>query len=130
MRPSELLRIAGDAEPWDAETARRERAIAQQLLTRHDGHGRTQLERENCAACVLHGYEPRGGFDDDIRVKKVGPNYAGWLRVWVQACGYIPSKFNAGVKYELATNDNQAYMDALKRDIVTFCKREGTEVAA
>lgn len=58
-----------------------QRLIALRLLAQHDHNmsDRARLTRENCGACCLNGYHPRGEKHDGR------PNYAGWLRVYIQA---------------------------------------------
>jgi hypothetical protein len=97
------------------ETKRlQEHLIARQLLTRHDHPTwtRDQLTRENCGACVLNGYHPKGEPRTDI-------NYAGWARVYVQAGKTIPSNLFMAFLAELAS-DNRAYANALLGDIEYF----------
>lgn len=81
------------------------------LLTRHDhNRGESSPEaRENCGACTLNGYHPKGERRDFI-------NYAGWARVYVQAGRRIPKGLQFHFLAELAS-DNRAYADALKQDI-------------
>jgi hypothetical protein len=107
------------------ENDKREQRIAWQLLARHDHNAsdRDPMTRENCGACVLNGYISR----DDRRngaKNSDGPNYAGWARVYVQAGTRIPRKWHKAFEAELAS-DNQAYSDALRRDIHIFGVRFG-----
>lgn len=115
--------------PWDEETAKRERNIAHALLSRHDHDwtfcGRTRAEkredenltRSNCGACVLNGYQDR---DDDEHKPADGPNYAGWARVFVEAGRSIPATWAEAFVREFTDNDNERYVEALKRDVATF----------
>lgn len=121
-----MLIWAEGAKPWDAKEANQLRLTAQRLLRCDYPHGNAVLEKENCGACVLHGYQSPSMKKDiklGLRPKedKYTPNYSGWMRVFVQAYGNIPLKYHKGFMYEIEHNDNQAYLDALKRDIVTFC---------
>ncbi len=114
-----LNHLIKDAQPWDAATARREALIARQLVNMH-GHAfpADELTRENCGACML-----KEGLTQLIHQRKHAerPNYAGWARAYVQAGVYVP--WSALVR-EIVGNDNAAYVDALKRDIVTYGLRE------
>lgn len=96
------------------ETKEQLRAIAIQCLARHDHplYVRDQLTRENCGACVLNGYHPKGEARTDI-------NYAGWARVYIEAGKPIPSNLFMAFLAELAS-DNRAYADALLQDIEDF----------
>lgn len=128
-----------DAEPWPADgsesfgetpAAMVRRATA--MLTEH-GHAwrfstreDRELTRSNCGACALSGY---GLTDRDIR--RCGPDYAGWARVYVQAGRPVPIGWSAPLWRELAgagridpdgqTGDaNDRYGNALRRDVATF----------
>lgn len=96
------------------------RLTALQCLNRHD-HPRyitDQLTRENCGACVLNGYHPRGEPRTDI-------NYAGWARIYIEAGKAIPANLFMAFLAELAS-DNRAYANALLDDILHFgIKAEG-----
>jgi len=85
--------------------------IAWQLFSRHDHnrHETSQEVRENCGACTLAGYHPKGERRDFI-------NYAGWARVYIQAGRFIPKNIRFAFLAELASS-NRAYADALKQDI-------------
>lgn len=98
----------------------RERRIALSLLARHDHNisDKSPLTRENCGACVLNGYISRDDRQNGARDSD-GPNYAGWARIYVQAGRHIPAKWHKAFDAELAS-DNQAYSDALRRDIYIF----------
>jgi hypothetical protein len=76
-------------------------------------------ERENCAGCVLRGYTPRGGWGDDINVRRDGPNYAGWARVYVESQTAIPARWRDAFERELHS-DNEAYAAALALSVATF----------
>ena len=90
------------------------RLIALQCLNRHDHSGRAtdQLTRENCGACTLNGYHPKGERRDFI-------NYAGWARLYIQAGKRIPKGLQFAFLAELAS-ENRSYADALKQDILEF----------
>lgn len=110
-------------EPWDTETADRERAIARQLIAGDEWHrrghsGQAVWERMSCGTCALLGYEPRGGWDDGYSVKRDGPNYAGWQRAYVQAGRRIPAKWR--VAFSREEPDYAPYWECLGRDLVTF----------
>jgi hypothetical protein len=87
---------------------------ARAQFTRHDHPitDQSPLTRENCGACVLAGYTPKGERRDYI-------NYAGWARVYIQAGRFIPARLEYSFLAELA-NKNRAYADALKQDIKDF----------
>jgi len=86
------------------------RLIALRCLTHHDHTGKADsLTRENCDACVLNGYHPKGERKDFI-------NYAGWARLYIQAGKVIPSNLQFAFLAELASS-NRAYAEALKQDI-------------
>lgn len=91
-----------------------QRLTAIQCLTRHD-HDRNDnspLTRENCGACILNGYHPKGQKRNFI-------NYAGWARIYIEAGKYIPKNLHYHFLAELAS-DNQAYAEALKQDIKDY----------
>ena len=93
-------------DEWKAQTR-----IAIALLTRHDHNmsDNSPLTKENCGACALAGYHPKGERRDFI-------NYAGYARVYIQAGKYIPKNIRMDFLAELAS-DNRAYAEALKDDI-------------
>lgn len=105
-------------EKWTETEANQLRMIARQLFT-HYKHNNSRLERESCSACVLRGYEPRGGFGDGYSVKRDGPNYAGWARVYVEAGYSIPKRWKTAFEKELQS-DNKAYAEALAKSVATF----------
>lgn len=108
-------------QPWSTEEARHHHATALQCLTRHDHPitDHSQLTRENCGACVLGGYRPRGGWGDpETDAPNAGPNYAGWARIYVEAGHPIPLKWRKAFADQ--GSDNRAYYDALGRSLVTF----------
>lgn len=110
-------------EPWEPEEADQQRRMAIQLIRGDEWHrsgacrsGRV-WERMSCSTCALLGYEPREGWGDGYSVKRDGPNYGGWERAYVQAGQPIPAKWRIAFVQE---GDNEAYYDALGRDIVTY----------
>jgi hypothetical protein len=99
--------------------ARTERQ-AHHLLTNH-GHGShsDRLTRENCGACVLNGYRPRG------ESRTAPPNYAGWARIYTQARRPVPAQWRrAFLADELGEVGDQGrptpYALALLDDIATY----------
>lgn len=104
--------------PWPADVARELRATAWRMFSDH-GHGShwDKLTREACGTCALNGYHDRAIAREESA--PVAPNYAGWARLYIQAGRPIPAKYADGFRAELA-NDNIRYVDALRRDIVTF----------
>lgn len=110
-------------KPWSLKEATRHRDTARQCIYRHDHNpsDRTPIVRENCGACVLNGYVPRG----EKRGER--PNYAGWARIFVEVGKPMPREW---LEAELARTDNAPYVAALKRSIVTFgvTLREGEDV--
>lgn len=114
----ELLTWAENAEMWEAEQAKHLRNTARQCYMVHDCGGNRSVEvRENCGACCLGGYYP---YTKRHRVREEGPNYAGWLRTYIQLGIVPPASWQKAVWSELKRVDNPAYLDALRRDIVTF----------
>lgn len=92
---------------------RKTKELAQSLFTRHDHPSTNDPDtRENCGACTLGGYHPKGERRDFI-------NYAGWARVYVQAGKFIPKNLHYAFLAELASS-NRAYAEALKQDIKDF----------
>lgn len=75
--------------------------------------------RMNCGACVLRGYEPRGGWGDGFSVKRDGPYYSGWARVYVEARMPIPEKWKDAFERE-RNSDNKLYAAALEEAIKYF----------
>lgn len=103
-------------QTWDAETTERERNIARALFRHGEWAHESDLERESCAACVLRGFVSDSAREDGYQDSD-GPNYAGWRRVYVQAGYPIPERWRTAFALD---TDNQAYNDALGRDLVTF----------
>lgn len=91
------------------------------------GSDKSRDVRMNCGACALEGYEPRRGWGDGFSVKRDGPNYAGWARVYVEACRVIPNKWKGAFRRELRS-DNKAYTQALWVSILLFGVRFDKEV--
>lgn len=92
---------------------RQKQLTALQLFSRHDHSPTNDPDvRENCGACTLAGYHPKGERRDFI-------NYAGWARVYIQAGRFIPVNLRYAFLAELASS-NRAYADALKQDIRDF----------
>lgn len=102
----------GEVEPYVGTDRDQLRAIARQLMSRHDHSAedaRDPLVRENCSACVLSA---------PLKARRWrSPNYAGWMRVYVEAGVRVPAD---RIIRELRRTDNLAYVAALKRDLVTF----------
>lgn len=106
-------------DKWTEQEARQLRAIAQKLFRDHWNHGSSREERENCGACCLSGYTPRGGWGDTELDAIPQPNYAGWARLYVEAGRAIPRKFRKAFDAELHS-ENKAYANALQKSINTF----------
>ena len=91
------------------------RRQAQALFTRHDHGGHwDRLTRENCGACCLVGYRPRG--DEDWPTNQ--PNYAGWGRAYVQAGRAIRRRWVEAFRAE--ANEDSPYGEALRADIDAY----------
>lgn len=117
MLRTTLKKWAEGAQPWSQEEAQHLSNTARQCLTRHECQGKRDPDmRDNCGACVLSGYERR---EERGTAKREGPNYAGWVRIYVEL-GIVPVKFKKAALAELERMDNVLYLNALKRDIVTF----------
>lgn len=87
--------------PWYSSEAMKLRNTARYLMNDHGPHD-DQLARDNCGACAL------GRFD-----------YAGWLRVYVEAGLPVP-RDRFVEELERARTENELYYRAILRDIVTF----------
>lgn len=88
--------------PWGSGEEAKLRNTARYLMNNHGPHD-DQLARDNCGACAL------GRFD-----------YAGWLRVYVEA-GLRPIPRDRFVEeLERARTENELYYRAILRDIATF----------
>ena len=105
-------------DKWTVAEAKQLRASARQCF-KHYGHNSSRLERENCSTCVLNGYEPRGGYEEGYSVRRDGPNYAGWARVFVEAGYLLPKKWKKAFEAE-RYSENTAYAEALEKSIRTF----------
>lgn len=108
--------MACPADRWDDLEASALRRQAQALFTRHDHDGHwDQMTRENCSACCLGGYRPRGA---DAEWPKDCPNWAGWGRAYVQA-GY-PIKRRWIEAFRAQANEDTPYGEGLRMDIESF----------
>lgn len=91
-----------------------QRRQAYMRYTRHDHPAwmRDPMTRENCGACLLQGYHPRGEARNDI-------NYAGWERIYIQIGLRIPPGLFEAFLNELANDDpdNRGYVEALRDDV-------------
>jgi hypothetical protein len=112
------------ADKWSDLEARECCNTARQCLYDHGHHAsdRDPLTRENCGACVLGGYYPRGTKKAE---KADGPNYAGWARVYVEAGASIPAIWREAFQREVHS-DNERYAAALLLSIATFGARFGS----
>jgi len=98
-------------ECWSEAETKHLRNTAFAMLGEHWQHSNRLSERRECGACVL---TKRDGTD-----KHAPPNYAGWLRVYIQIHRTVPQTwFDAELSEAQA--DNQLYHDAILRDIATF----------
>lgn len=98
----------------DQNEYRQKQLIAFQCFTRHDHNksDNTPEVKENCGACCLNGYHPKGERRDFI-------NYAGWARLYIQASKFIPVNLRYAFLAELASS-NRSYAEALKQDIKDY----------
>lgn len=94
-------------DQWDSDTTRRLRATATHIFSDHGPHG-GQLERDNCGACAVASY-----------TEQDPPNYAGWLRVWIQAGKPVPRQ-HYETEIAEAQAENASYYEAIIRDVETF----------
>jgi len=77
--------------------------------------------RESCGGCAVNGYISRAT-KEQLKAEGINYpfiNYAGWLRIWVQAGKFIPKKYLIVVMEELKDN-NRAYLGALVEDVEYF----------
>ena len=95
-------------QPWDDEKRRYLLAGARNISKHETGHTADKLARENCGACALTKY-----------TKTEAPNYAGWLRAYIQLGWRVPSQHYA-TEIEYAKRENQLYYEAIMRDIATW----------
>lgn len=94
--------------PWSDEQAAQLRATSQRMVATHDWAHPRPTDVDNCGRCALLTYT-----DTDA------PNYAGWLRTYVQFGRPVPRQhYDTEVAYALA--ENRLYHEALMRDIATF----------
>ncbi len=94
-------------DKWDADTADKLRAIAVNIFSDHGSHT-DQVSRENCRACAI------GTFTEHDR-----PDYAGWVRLWIQAGWRVPRQHYEAEIAE-AQQENPKYYEAILRDVETF----------
>ena len=103
--------IRAEAEkmrPWTPEeTNTFTRTARREYLDHSYAHGRRR-DPDNCAACALQVLPE--------------PNYAGWLRVYIQA-GIKPNTKAAFKEIERARTKNPQYFEAILRDIATYKPR-------
>lgn len=122
----QVRRLAAGAVPWEEKDRRHHQATATSIMVGDEFHTtgacrrEGRLGRENCATCCILGYEPRGGFGDDYKVSRDGPNYAGWARIYVEAGYAIPRKWWRAFVAQLESADNPHYGAALARSIETY----------
>lgn len=104
------------SDVWSDEEVRQQRGQVSRMFSDH-GHGGdwSREVRENCGACCLGGYRPRGGWGDDY---PEAPNYAGWQRAYVQA-GRVIRKRWAG-EFLRALEGKGIFSEALRRDVFTY----------
>ena len=102
---------------WSPAEARQLTRTALDMMNRHDHNlsDRDPLTRENCGACCLGGYRPRGGWGDDI---EPGPNYAGWERLYTAA--HRPIRPAWAETYQRRADEDTPYGAALRMDIATY----------
>lgn len=92
--------------PWPAKQAR-ELVVGAVNVSRHSTHA-DQIARDNCGACALRRYGDENG-----------PNYAGWLRIYIQLGWRVPKKhYDAEIAY--ADAENTQYRHAISRDVSTW----------
>lgn len=94
-------------DKWDPGKARQLHATALHIFADHGPHD-DQLCRDNCGACAVATY-----------TEQEPPNYAGWLRVWIQAGRRVPRQHYESEIAE-AQADNALYYEAILRDVETF----------
>lgn len=105
----EIRTLADAAEIWTLDEANRLTRTARREYFEHSyAHGRRR-DPDNCAACALQAGTGKGW---------EGPNYAGWLRVYIEA-GIRPNTKAALKEIERARTENPRYFDAILRDIHT-----------
>ncbi len=105
---AEIRALADAAKEYPHDLARNYSQTAQREYFKHSyQHGRRR-DPDNCAACALQMLPE--------------PNYAGWLRVYIQA-GMRPNTKAALKEIERARTENPRYFDAILRDIRTYRPR-------
>jgi hypothetical protein len=102
-----IISIAGvTSSPWPADEASSLRSSARNCWQHYDYPHRKDVD--NCGACALEAMsdtEP--------------PNYAGWLRIYLELGRAIPRQhYHAEMEY--AERENPRYRDAIMRDIATY----------
>jgi hypothetical protein len=132
---AELERLTATTEPWPTEpweqygrTIDRAGMRAHAARMMHDhGHGGhwDPMTRENCSACCLGGYRPRGGWGDpEADAIDAGPNVAGWARDYVEAGRPVKLRWVGALLADASDDpevqDNQAYAEALRRSLATW----------
>lgn len=104
-----------EAEKWTDAEAQRFTRTAQYILRTHGPHS-DQIARDNCAACAVNTY-----------TATEGPNYAGWLRLYIQARKPVPRK-HYDAEMAMGERENELYHKAILRDIATYgIKFEGEQ---
>lgn len=117
---------------WSEREASQVRRLAWRMFNEHDHPGyvahsaaERKLVQENCGACVLGGWYPKG---TRAATKRLGPNYAGWARLMVEAGRPIPARWRVAFLAELLDRtDNEPYRNALQLSVATFGVRFETE---
>jgi hypothetical protein len=105
--------LSRNIQCWTFEESNRlERSARREYFEHSYQHGRRR-DPDNCAACAL---QAGTGKNWD------GPNYAGWLRVYIEA-GIRPNAKAALKEIERARTENPRYFDAILRDIRTYRPR-------
>ena len=74
------------------------------------GNRADPMARENCAACLLDGWYPKGTGANE---KALGPNVSNWQRDYVQARRPIPKKWRDAF-YSYKESDNDLWKAALE----------------
>ena len=105
---AEVRTLTDAAEPWTDKEAAGFRQTAIREYYRHSYQHGARRDPDNCAACALQ--------------MRPEPNYAGWLRVYIQA-GVRPNTRAALKEIERAQSENERYYQAILRDIRTYCPK-------
>ena len=103
-----------DVTPWSDVEARNLQSTAQRVLSDHYGHSKP--DPDNCGACASMMPSKAGAWDDPTDTR---PNYAGWLRIYVEARRAVPEAWYLAEIAE-AQRTNLAYYQAIQRSIKTF----------